>query len=144
MVAVITSGIRDGKPFNAKHLFLSSHRRSPEAMRKGVKDRVALRSGTGSATPSFRRTPITTEGMVTRRWVDSELLRCRRSRPEDVGVLFGGDPTIGSGRQRAMHDIGELVAMAGRMPKHPGTDQGTESVLAKRTQLWPSWNGCPS
>ena len=42
IVEVVTTGQRDGKPFNACHLFLTSIRTTPEALLQLVKDRWSI------------------------------------------------------------------------------------------------------
>ena len=69
IVEVVADGTRDGNPFRATHLFLTSLRTTPEALLQLVRDcwcvtAGALRAGTGSVTPSSTRTPTATGVMA--------------------------------------------------------------------------------
>jgi hypothetical protein len=64
IVEMTADGIRDGKPFRAAHLFLTSLRTTPEALLNLYKTAGALRASTGSGTPSYMRTPTTTGAMA--------------------------------------------------------------------------------
>lgn len=109
IVEVATTGTRDGKPFNAKHLFLTSLRTSPEGLLQLVRNRWSI------------------EGW---HWIrDTQLHEdAHRYRGNGAGVMgslrtaalnllrLAGFQSIRSGMQSVMHDIGELMAMARRQP----------------------------
>jgi hypothetical protein len=42
IIEVVTTGLRDGKPFKAKHLFLTSLRTTPDALLRLVRDRWSI------------------------------------------------------------------------------------------------------
>jgi hypothetical protein len=58
IVELIASGSRDGKPLNARHIFISSLHNSPEALLrlKPGRSNGALKAGAGCATRSSTRT----------------------------------------------------------------------------------------
>ena len=109
IVEVATTGTRDGKPFNAKHLFLTSLRTSPEGLLQLVRNRWSI------------------EGW---HWIrDTQLHEdAQRYRGNGAGVMgslrtaalnllrLAGFQSISSGMRSVMHDIGELMAMARRQP----------------------------
>jgi len=108
----VTTGCRDGKPFQAKHLFLTSLRTTPEALLRLVRDRWSI------------------EGW---HWIrDTQLHEdAHRYQGNGAGVMgslrtaalnllrLAGYPSIRAGMQSVMHDIGQLLAMARRQPDHP-------------------------
>ena len=61
-------GLRDGKTFQATHLFLPSLRTTPESLLRLVLRAEALRACTGSVTPSSRKMPIGIGAMTLGRW----------------------------------------------------------------------------
>jgi hypothetical protein len=109
IVEVATTGTRDGKPFRATHLFLTSLRTSPEGLLQLVRNRWSI------------------EGW---HWIrDTQLHEdAHRYRGNGAGVMgslrtaalnllrLAGFQSIRSGMQSVMHDIGELMAMARRQP----------------------------
>ena len=109
IVEVATTGTRDGKPFNAKHLFLTSLRTSPEALLRLARNRWSI------------------EGW---HWIrDTQLHEdAHRYRGNGAGVMgslrtaalnllrLSGFASIRSGMQSVMHDIEALMAMARRQP----------------------------
>jgi hypothetical protein len=68
IVEVVATGTRDGKPFQAIHLFLTSLRTTPEALLQLVRERWRSRPGTGFGTPSSMRTATTIGAMAPARW----------------------------------------------------------------------------
>jgi predicted transposase YbfD/YdcC len=114
IVEVTVSGSRDGRPFQAAHLFLTSLRTTPEAMLQLVRDRWSL------------------EGW---HWIrDTQLHEdAHRYRGNGAGVMatlrtaalnqlrLAGFRSIRAGLQAVMHDITALLAMA-RRPPEPGPD----------------------
>ena len=73
IVEVAAIGRRDGKVFQATHVFLTSLRTTPDALQQLVRDRWSMKAGTGSATHSSTRTPIATGAMAPEQWP-----RCER------------------------------------------------------------------
>jgi predicted transposase YbfD/YdcC len=110
IVEVAADGIRDGKPFQTTHLFLSSLRTTPEALLKLVRDRWSI------------------EGW---HWIrDTQLHEdAHRYRGNGAGVMarlrtaalnlprLAGFQSIRAGLQAVMHDITALLAMARRRPE---------------------------
>jgi predicted transposase YbfD/YdcC len=109
IVEVVARGIRDGKPFHATHLFLTSLRTTPDALLQLVRDRWSI------------------EGW---HWIrDTQLHEdAHRYRGNGAGVMamlrtaalnllrLAGCRSIRAGIQAVMHDITALLAMAGRQP----------------------------
>ncbi len=110
IVEVTANGTRDGKPFQAAHLFLTSLRTTPEALLQQVRDRWSI------------------EGW---HWIrDTQLHEdAHRYRGNGAGVMAtlrtsalnllrpAGFRSIRSGLQAVMHDITALLAMAQRRPE---------------------------
>ena len=110
IVEVTATGSRDGKPFQATHLFLTSLRTTPQALLQLVRDRWSI------------------EGW---HWIrDTQLHedahRCRSNgagamatlRTEALNLLrLAGFRSIRSGKQAVMHDITALLAMARQSPQ---------------------------
>ena len=114
MVELVASGSRDGKPFKARHLFLTSLRTTPEALLQLVRDRWSIECW---------------------HWVrDTQLHEdAHRYRGNGAGALaslrtaalnllrLAGFRSIRAGMQAVMHDITALLAMAMRQPREkPG------------------------
>ncbi len=111
---VAASGTRDGRPFQAIHLFLTTLRTTPEAMLQLVRDSWSI------------------EGW---HWIrDTQLHEdAHRYRGNGAGVLatlrtaalnllrLAGFRSIRAGLQAVIHDITALLAMARRRPE-PGPD----------------------
>jgi hypothetical protein len=109
IIEVVTTGHRDGKPFKAKHLFLTSLRTTPDALLRLVRDRWSIEAW---------------------HWIRDTQLHddAHRYRGNAAGVMgslrtaalnllrLAGFQSIRSGMQGVMHDIGELIAMARRQP----------------------------
>ena len=109
IVEVSTSGIRDGKPFQATHLFLTSLRTTPEALLQLVRDRWSLESwhwirDTQLHEDDHRYRGNGAGAMATLRTAALNLLR------------LAGFQSIRTGMQAVMHDITTLLAMAMRQP----------------------------
>ncbi len=114
IVEVAASGTREGKPFYATNLFLTSLRTTPEALLLLVRDRWSI------------------EGW---HWIrDTQLHEeAHRYRGNGAGVMatlrnaalsllrLTGFRSIRGGIQAVMHDITVLLAMARRRPE-PGPD----------------------
>ncbi len=110
IVEVTASGTRDGKPFQASHLFLTSLRTTPEALLQLVRDRWSI------------------EGW---HWIRDKQLHedAHRYRGNGAGVMatlrtaalnllrLAGFRSIRAGIQAVMHDITALLAMARRRPQ---------------------------
>ena len=112
VVEVSTTGSRDGKPFQATHLFLTSLRTTPEAMLQLVRDRWSLESwhwirDTQLHEDDHRYRGNGAGAMATLRTAALNLLR------------LSGFQSIRAGMQAVMHDITALLAMAKRQPS-PG------------------------
>jgi hypothetical protein len=112
IVEVTVSGTRDGRPFQATHLFLTSLRTTPEALLQLVRDRWSI------------------EGW---HWIRDTQLHddAHRYRGNGAGVMatlrtaaltllrLAGFRSIRAGLQALMHDITALLAMA-RRRQEPG------------------------
>jgi predicted transposase YbfD/YdcC len=110
IVEVAADGTRDGNLFQATHLFLSSLRKTPEALLKLVRDRWSI------------------EGW---HWIRETQLHedAHRYRGHGAGVMatlrsaalnllrLAGFQSIRAGLQAVMHDITALLAMARRRPE---------------------------
>jgi predicted transposase YbfD/YdcC len=106
---VSTSGTRDGKPFQATHLFLTSLRTTPEALLQLVRDRWSLESwhwirDTQLHEDDHRYRGNGAGAMATLRTAALNLLR------------LAGFQSIRTGMQAVRHDITTLLAMAMRQP----------------------------
>jgi predicted transposase YbfD/YdcC len=110
IVELVAEGTRDGNPFRATHLFLTSLRTTPEALLQLVRDRWSI------------------EGW---HWIrDTQLHEdAHRDRGNGAGVMatlrtaalnllrLSGFRSIRAGLQAVMHDITVLLAMAQRRPE---------------------------
>jgi hypothetical protein len=102
-------GTRDGKPFQATHLFLSSLRTTPEALLRLIRQRWSLESwhwirDTQLHEDAHRYRGNGAGAMATLRTAAMNLLR------------LAGFQSIRAGMQAVMHDIKTLLAMARRQP----------------------------
>lgn len=68
IVEMTATGTRDGRPFQAQHLFLTSLRTTPEALLQLCATAGALSAGTGSVTPNSTRMPTATGVMALVHW----------------------------------------------------------------------------
>ena len=107
---VIAAGIRDGKIFQATHLFLTSLRTTPEALLQLVRDRWSIEGwhwirDTQLHEDAHRYRGNGAGAMATLRTAALNLLR------------LAGYQSIRAGMQAVTHDISALLAMATRKPK---------------------------
>ena len=112
VVEVSTTGSRDGKPFQATHLFLTSLRTTPEALLRQVRERWSIESwhwirDTQLHEDDHRYRGNGAGAMATLRTAALNLLR------------LSGFQSIRAGMQAVMPDITALLAMAMRQPS-PG------------------------
>ena len=109
IVEMNTSGTRDGKPFQATHLFLTSLRTTTKALQQLVRDRWSLESwhwirDIQRHDDVHRYRGNGAGAMATLRTAALNLLR------------LTGFQSIRTGMQAVMHDITALLAMAMRQP----------------------------
>lgn len=109
IVEVSATGSRDGKPFRATHLVLTSLRTTPEALLQLVRDRWSIEGwhwirDTQLHEDAHRYRGNGAGAMATLRTAALNLLR------------LAGFQSIRAGMQAVMHDITELLAMALRQP----------------------------
>jgi predicted transposase YbfD/YdcC len=110
IVEVVADGTRDGKPFQATHLFLTSLRTTPEALLRLVRNRWSIEGwhwirDTQLHEDAHRYRGNGAGAMVTLRTAALNLLR------------LAGFESIRAGMQAVMHDITALLAMARRQPQ---------------------------
>jgi len=110
IVEVTANGSRDGKPFRATHLFLTSLRTTPEALLQLVRDRWSIEGwhwirDTQLHEDAHRYRGNGAGAMATLRTAALNLLR------------LAGFRSIRAGMQTVMHDIRALMAMAMRKPE---------------------------
>ena len=110
IVEVVATGSRDGQPFKATHLFLSSLRTTPEALLRLVRDRWSIEGWHWIRDTQLHEDAHSYRGngagsMATLRTAALNLLR------------LAGFQSIRSGMQTVMHDITALLAMARRQPE---------------------------
>jgi predicted transposase YbfD/YdcC len=111
IVEVTANGRRDGKLFQAQHLFLTSLRTTPQALMQLVRDRWSIEGWHWIRDTQLHEDAHRYRGngagvMATLRTAALNLLR------------LAGFRSIRSGMQAVMHDITALLAMARRRP-HP-------------------------
>ncbi len=109
IVEVVAEGTRDGKPFRATHLFLTSLRTTPKALLKLVRDRWSIEGwhwirDTQLQEDAHRYRGNGAGAMASLRTAALNLLRFERFQ------------SIRAGMQAVMHDITALLAMAQRQP----------------------------
>jgi len=112
IVEVMASGTRDGKPFHATHLFLTSLRTTPEALLQLVRERWSIEGWHWIRDTQLHEDAHRYRGngagvMATLRTAAMNLLR------------LAGFRSIRAGLQAVMHDIKVLLAMVQRRPE-PG------------------------
>lgn len=100
---------REGRPFQARHLFLTSLRTTPEALLQLVRDRWSIESWHWIRDTQLREDAHRYKGngagaMGSLRTAALNLLR------------LAGFESIRTGMQTVMHDITALLAMAMRQP----------------------------
>lgn len=110
IVEVSATGTREGKPFQATHLFLTSLRTTPEALLQLVRDRWSIEGwhwirDTQLHEDAHRYRGNGAGAMATLRTAALNLLR------------MAGFQSIRAGMQAVMHDITALLAMAMRQPQ---------------------------
>ncbi len=110
IVEVTASGTRDGKPFRATHLFLTSLRTTAEALLQLVRDRWSIEGWHWIRDTQLHEDAHRYRGngagvMATLRTVAMNLLR------------LAGFRSIRADLQAVMHDITALLAMARRQPE---------------------------
>ena len=110
IMEVTALGTRDGKPFRATHLFLTSLRTTPETLLQLVRDRWSIEGwhwirDTQLHEDAHRYRGNGAGAMATLRTAALNLLR------------LAGYQSIRAGMQAVTHDISALLAMATRKPK---------------------------
>ena len=110
IVELAATGTRDGKPFCATHLFLTSLRTTPEALLQLVRDRWSIECwhwvrDTQLHEDAHRYRGNGAGAMATLRTAALNLLR------------LAGFQSIRTGMQSVMHDITALLAMVMRRPQ---------------------------
>ena len=110
IVEMVANGTRDGKPFHATHLFITSLRTTPEALLRQVRDRWSIESwhwirDTQLHEDAHRYRGNGAGAMAPLRTAAMNLLR------------LAGFESIRAGMQAVMHDITALLAMAMRQPE---------------------------
>ena len=103
-------GTRDGKPFQALHLFLTSLRTTPEALLQQVRVRWSIEGWHWIRDTQLQEDALRYRGngagsMATLRTAALNLLR------------LAGFQSIRAGMQAVMHDIKSLLTMAMRQPE---------------------------
>ena len=107
IVELAATGSRDGKPFQARHLFLTSLRTTPEALLQLVRDRWSIEGwhwirDTQLHEDAHRYRGNGAGAMATLRTAAMNLLR------------LAGFRSIRAGMQAVMHDITALLALVRR------------------------------
>ena len=110
IVEMTADGIRDGKPFRATHLFLTSLRTTPEALLQLVRHRWSIEGwhwirDTQLHEDAHRYRSNGAGAMATLRTAAMNLLR------------LCGFKSIRAGMQAVMHDIKALLAMVQQQPQ---------------------------
>jgi predicted transposase YbfD/YdcC len=109
IVEVATEGTREGKPFRATHLFLTSLRTTPEGLLRLVRDRWSLEGWHW-----IRDTQLHED---THRYRGNGAGALASLRTAALNLLrLDGFQSIRSGLQAVCHDITALLAMARRQP----------------------------
>ena len=111
IVEMTSDGIREGKPFRATHLSLTSLRTTPEALLRLVRDRWSIECwhwvrDTQLHEDAHRYRGNGAGAMGTLRTAAMNLLR------------LAGFQSIRAGMQAVMHDIKALLAMVRRRPQN--------------------------
>jgi len=110
IVEMSADGSRDGKPFRATHLFLTSLRTTPDALLQLVRERWSIEGWHWIRDTQLHEDAHRYRGngagvMATLRTAALNLLR------------LAGFQSIRAGLQAVMHDITALLAMARRRPE---------------------------
>lgn len=106
---VATTGTRDGKTFNANHLFLTSLRTSPEGLLQLVRNRWKIKGW------HWIRGTQLHEDAHCYRGNGAGVMGSLRTAVLNV-LRLAGFQSICSGMKIVMHHTGELIAMARRQP----------------------------
>jgi len=110
MVELVASGTREGKPFKARHLFITSLRTSPEALLRLIRERWSIESW------HWIRDTQLHEDKHRYRGNGAGVLATLRTAALNLLRLAGFD-SIREGLYAVMHDIKALLAMATRQPQ---------------------------
>ena len=110
MVELVASGTREGKPFKARHLFLTSLRTCPEALLRLIRERWSIESW------HWIRDTQLHEDRHRYRGSGAGVLATLRTAALNLLRLTGFD-SIREGLHAVMHDITALLAMAMRQPR---------------------------
>jgi predicted transposase YbfD/YdcC len=114
IVELLASGSREGKPFKARHLFLTSLRTTPEALLRLIRQRWSIESWHWIRDTQFH------EDKHRYRGNGAGVLATLRTAALNLLRLAGFD-SIREGLHAVMHDITALLAMATRQPQlNPG------------------------
>ncbi len=113
IVEVKATGTRDGKPFQASHLFLTSLRTTPKALLRQVRERWSIEGWHWIRDTQLHEDAHRYRGngagvMATLRTAAMNLLR------------LAGFQSIRAGMQAVMHDIKALLELARQKPQ-PGS-----------------------
>jgi predicted transposase YbfD/YdcC len=112
IVEVLTSASREGKPFRARHLFLTNLRTAPEALLRQVRERWSIESA------QWIRDTQLHEDKHRYRGNGAGVLAAMRTAALNLLRLAGFD-SIREGLHAVMHDVSALLAMAMRQPQSP-------------------------
>lgn len=102
IVEVITTGQRDGKPFKACHLFLTSIRTTPEALLQHVRDHWSIEGW------HWIRDTQLKEDAHRYRGHGAGVMGCLRTFALNL-LRLGGFASIGSRMQRVSHEITAML-----------------------------------
>ena len=111
IVEVFTEGTRDGQPFRATLLLLTSLRSTPKALLRLVRDRWSIENSWHWA----RDTQLTEDAHRYRGNGAGAMTSLRTAAL--VLLRLDGFQSFRSGLQAVCHDITALLAMAGRQPE---------------------------
>ena len=112
IVELLVSGSRDGKPFQTRHLFITSLRTTPAALLRLIRERWSIESW------HWIRDTQLHEDKHRYRGNGAGVLATLRTAALNLLRLAGFD-SIREGLHAVMHDITALLAMA--MPPPPET-----------------------
>jgi len=110
IVELLASGSRDGKPFKARHLFITSLRTTPKALLRLIRERWSIESW------HWIRDTQLHEDKHRYRGNGAGVLATLRTAALNLLRLAGFD-SIRVGLHAVMHDIRALLAMAMRQPR---------------------------
>ena len=110
ILEMTATGTRDGKPFQAKNLFLTSLRTTPEALLQLVRDRWSI-----ECWHWIRDTQLHDDAHRYRGYGTGALASLRTAAINQLRLA--GFKSIRVGIQAVMHDITALLTMAMRQPK---------------------------